>query len=212
MLYEVITGIGVDPYEPGLEIPEFSSLEQADGHLTELAERNLFSGVVLIARQGRPDWIRAYGMAAKSRGIVITSSSIHYTKLYDLVLASLEDIKAEDTITIDLHGKTSIGDYMVVTSGRSNRHVGAVADRVLKDLSEHGIRQIRVEGLPHCDWVLIDAGDVIVHVFRPEVRAFYNLEKMWSADDLRRGHIGILIGVELDNVGSFRLKTRLVTF
>jgi len=98
-----------------------------------------------------------------------------------LVLASLEDIKAEDTITIDLHGKTSIGDYMVVTSGRSNRHVGAVAYRVLKDLSEHGIRQIRVEGLPHCDWVLIDAGDVIVHVFRPEVRAFYNLEKMWSS-------------------------------
>jgi ribosome-associated protein len=98
-----------------------------------------------------------------------------------LVLASLDDIKAEDSVTIDLHGKTSIGDYMVVTSGRSNRHVGAVADRVLKDLAEHGVKNTRVEGLPHCDWVLIDAGDVIVHVFRPEVRAFYNLEKMWSA-------------------------------
>ena len=98
-----------------------------------------------------------------------------------LVLASLDDIKAEDTVTIDLHGKTSIGDYMVVTCGRSNRHVGAVADRVLKDLSERGLSRVRVEGLPHCDWVLIDAGDVIVHVFRPEVRAFYNLEKMWSA-------------------------------
>jgi ribosome-associated protein len=98
-----------------------------------------------------------------------------------LVLASLDDIKAEDTVTIDLHGKTSIGDYMVVTSGRSNRHVGAVADRVLKDLSERGLANVRVEGLPHCDWVLIDAGDVIVHVFRPEVRAFYNLERMWSA-------------------------------
>jgi len=98
-----------------------------------------------------------------------------------LILDSLDDMKAEDTVTIDLHGRTSICDYMVVTSGRSNRHVGAVADRVLKDLGEHGVTKVRVEGLPHCDWVLIDAGDVIVHVFRPEVRAFYNLEKMWSA-------------------------------
>ena len=69
---------------------------------------------------------------------------------------------------------------MVVTSGRSNRHVGAVADRVLKDLHKAHVRGVRVEGMPHCDWVLIDAGDVIVHVFRPEVRAFYNLEKMWA--------------------------------
>jgi len=97
-----------------------------------------------------------------------------------VILASLDDAKAEDTITIDLHGKTSIGDYMVVTCGRSNRHVGAVADRVLDDLEQAGVPDLRVEGMPHCDWVLIDAGDVIVHVFRPEVRAFYNLEKMWA--------------------------------
>ena len=97
-----------------------------------------------------------------------------------MILASLDDAKAEDTITIDLHGKTSIGDYMVVTCGRSNRHVGAVADRVLDDLEQAGVPDLRVEGMPHCDWVLIDAGDVIVHVFRPEVRAFYNLEKMWA--------------------------------
>ena len=97
-----------------------------------------------------------------------------------MILATLDDAKAEDTITIDLHGKTSIGDYMVVTCGRSNRHVGAVADRVLEDLKQAGVRDARVEGMPHCDWVLIDAGDVIVHVFRPEVRAFYNLEKMWA--------------------------------
>ena len=89
-------------------------------------------------------------------------------------------MKAEDTLTIDLRGKTSIGDYMVVTSGRSNRHVGAVAENLLKDLSKAGVPGVRVEGMPHCDWVLIDAGDVIVHVFRPEVRTFYNLEKMWS--------------------------------
>jgi len=97
-----------------------------------------------------------------------------------VILACLDDAKAEDTITIDLHGKTSISDYMVVTCGRSNRHVGAVADRVLDDLEQAGVPDLRVEGMPHCDWVLIDAGDVIVHVFRPEVRAFYNLEKMWA--------------------------------
>ena len=106
-----------------------------------------------------------------------------------LVLASLEDAKAEDSVTIDLTGKTSIGDYMVVTCGRSQRHVGAVADHVVKDLKQAGIGGVRVEGMPQCDWVLIDAGDVIVHVFRPDVRAFYNLEKMWSGgrtDERRR--------------------------
>jgi ribosome-associated protein len=97
-----------------------------------------------------------------------------------LILARLDDMKAEDTVTIDLNGKSSLADSMVVTSGRSNRHVGAVADHVLKDLAKAGVPGVRVEGMPHCDWVLIDAGDVIVHVFRPEVRAFYNLEKMWT--------------------------------
>jgi ribosome-associated protein len=97
-----------------------------------------------------------------------------------MVLASLDDMKAEDTLSIDLRGKTTIADTMVVTCGRSNRHVGSVADRVVDDLREAGVKNIRVEGQPHCDWVLIDAGDVIVHVFRPEVRAFYNLEKMWA--------------------------------
>ena len=97
-----------------------------------------------------------------------------------IVLSRLEDMKAEDTTTIDLRADSAIADYMVVTSGRSNRHVGAVADQVLEDLREGGLVGLRVEGMPLCDWVLIDAGDVIVHVFRPEVRAFYNLEKMWS--------------------------------
>jgi ribosome-associated protein len=87
-------------------------------------------------------------------------------------------MKAEDILTIDLRGKTSIGDFMVVASGRSQRHVGSVADRVIEDLHKASVTT-RVEGMPHCDWVLIDASDVIVHVFRPEVRAFYNLEKMW---------------------------------
>ena len=97
-----------------------------------------------------------------------------------LVLASIDAMKAEDTVTIDLTGKTSIADSMVVTSGRSNRQVGAIADRVLDDLRKAGVKDLRVEGMPHCDWVLIDAGDVIVHVFRPEVRTFYQLEKMWA--------------------------------
>lgn len=98
-----------------------------------------------------------------------------------LILAQLEDMKAEDSVTIDLTGKTSIGDYMVVTSGRSNVHVAAIADNLVKSLKAAGITGIRVEGLRQGDWVLIDVGDVIVHVFRPEVRAFYSLEKMWTA-------------------------------
>jgi len=102
-----------------------------------------------------------------------------------LVLARIDDMKAEDTVTIDLTGKTTIADFMVVTSGRSNRQVGAIADRVLEDLHKAGVHGVRVEGMPHCDWVLIDAGDVIVHVFRPDVRAFYDLEKMWKGGTRR---------------------------
>ena len=101
-------------------------------------------------------------------------------EILSLVLARLDDMKAEDTLTIDLRDKSSIGDYMVVSSGRSQRHVGSVADRIVEDLHKAGVRT-RVEGMPHCDWVLIDASDVVVHVFRPEVREFYNLEKMWAS-------------------------------
>jgi ribosome-associated protein len=97
-----------------------------------------------------------------------------------LVLTRIEDLKAEDTVTIDLTGKSTIADAMVVTSGRSHRQVGAIADHLLKDLAKAGVPNVRVEGIPNCDWVLIDAGDVIVHVFRPEVRTFYNLENMWA--------------------------------
>jgi ribosome-associated protein len=99
-----------------------------------------------------------------------------------LVRACLEDMKAEDAVEIDLAGKTSIADTMIIASGRSHRHVGAIADRVLQALKDNGHGPGRVEGLPACDWVLIDAGDVLIHIFRPEVRSFYNLEKMWGAD------------------------------
>jgi len=98
------------------------------------------------------------------------------------VLTALDDAKAENVVSIELGGKTTIADTMLIASGRSNTHVGAIADRVLKACKEAGVVAPRVEGLPHCDWVLVDAGDVIVHVFRPEVRAFYNLEKMWGGD------------------------------
>ena len=89
-------------------------------------------------------------------------------------------MKAEDIVTIDLSGKTSIGDYMVVASGRSQRHVASVAENVVKEVEQSGIPRVRVEGMRQADWVLIDSGDVIVHVFRPEIRSFYNLEKMWT--------------------------------
>ena len=103
-------------------------------------------------------------------------------KMIDVVLQSLEDAKAEQTVAIDIAGKSSLADHMVVTSGRSNRHVSAVADQVVKALRDNGFGKPRIEGLPHADWVLVDGGDVIVHIFRPEVREFYNIEKMWQAD------------------------------
>jgi len=103
-------------------------------------------------------------------------------RMIDVVLQSLEDAKAEDIVSVDIVGKSSLADYMVVTSGRSNRHVSAVADQVVKALREAGFGKPRIEGLPHADWVLVDGGDVIVHIFRPEVRDFYNIEKMWQAD------------------------------
>ncbi|HEY0291766.1 MAG TPA: ribosome silencing factor [Hansschlegelia sp.] len=100
--------------------------------------------------------------------------------LLHLILDVLDDNKAEETVVIDLRGKSSLADEMVISTGRSNRHVGAIADKMVEEIKKGGHGKVVVEGLPHCDWVLIDAGDVIVHLFRPEVRAFYNLEKMWS--------------------------------
>lgn len=121
-------------------------------------------------------------MAAAPRKKILEPAAAPEPNMIDVVLKSLEDAKAEDTVAIDITGKSSLSDHMVVTSGRSNRHVSAVADQVVKALREAGLGKPRVEGLPHADWVLVDAGDVIVHIFRPEVREFYNLEKMWAAD------------------------------
>lgn len=98
----------------------------------------------------------------------------------DIIETSLDEDKAEDLVAIDLAGKTTIADYLVIASGRSRRQVGAMADHLLERLKGRAEGRLRVEGLRTCDWVLIDAGDIIIHLFRPEVRSFYNLEKLWS--------------------------------
>lgn len=97
-----------------------------------------------------------------------------------LIVQSLEDDQAIDIIKLDLKGKTSIADYMVIASGTSNRHVGAMTDHLLRRIKSSGIKGTSVEGAAQADWVLIDAGDVLIHLFRPEVREFYKLEKLWG--------------------------------
>ncbi len=108
------------------------------------------------------------------------------TPLENALLAKLDEDKAQDIVLIDLKGKSPMSDSMIVASGRSHRHVSALADHLLRTLKDHGLGRVKVEGLPHCDWVLIDAGDVIVHLFRPEVRTFYNIEKIWAVDAAHR--------------------------
>ncbi len=110
------------------------------------------------------------------------SAPLEAADLQELIVSSLEDDKAEEIIEIDLTGKTSIADSMVIASGRSARHVSAVADKLYRKLKHATADGCKVEGMEKADWVLLDAGAVIVHIFRPEVRNFYNLEKMWAAD------------------------------
>ena len=98
-----------------------------------------------------------------------------------MIVRWLDEAKAEEIVTIDVRGKSSFGDYLVIASGRTDRHVGAIGAQVQQKLKDAG-RTVRIEGQRQCDWLLIDAGDVVVHVFRPEVRAFYNLEKLWGPD------------------------------
>ncbi len=100
----------------------------------------------------------------------------------EALLAKLDEAKAEQIIAIDVRGKSTEADTMVVASGRSNRHVNAIADQAVETLGKQGVKNIRIEGVPQCDWVLVDAGDILLHVFRPEVRSFYNLEKLWSVN------------------------------
>jgi len=103
--------------------------------------------------------------------------------LHALVLQSLDDDQAQDVVSIPLEGKTAIADHMVIASGRSTRQVTAMAQKLAERIKQAGHGSARVEGLPAADWVLVDAGDVIIHLFRPEVRSFYNLERMWAFGD-----------------------------
>ena len=100
--------------------------------------------------------------------------------LHSLVLEQLDDDQAQEVVSIPLEGKSSIADHMVIASGRSTRQVAAMAQKLAEKVKQAGFGSARVEGLPAADWVLIDAGDVVVHLFRPEVRSFYNLERMWA--------------------------------
>ncbi|RVU04993.1 ribosome silencing factor [Novosphingobium umbonatum] len=102
--------------------------------------------------------------------------------LHALILQSLDDDQAQEILSIPLAGKSSIADHMVIASGRSTRQVAAMAQKLAERVKHGGFGHVRIEGLPAADWVLIDAGDVVVHLFRPEVRSFYNLERMWAFD------------------------------
>jgi ribosome-associated protein len=125
-------------------------------------------------RVSKPSLAKSVATALTEATPLAVSKAPDADETLNLILSRLDDMKAEETV--------SITDYMIVTSGRANRHVGAIAENVAKGLKESGIAAPHVEGLPNCDWVLIDSGDVIVHVFRPEVREFYNLERMWTSD------------------------------
>jgi ribosome-associated protein len=113
----------------------------------------------------------------------MAASADSVAHLHDLVLKSLDDDQAQETVSIPLEGKSSIADHMVIASGRSSRQVASMAQKLAERIKQATGRAVRVEGLPVADWVLIDAGDVIVHLFRPEVRSFYNLERMWGFVD-----------------------------
>jgi ribosome-associated protein len=130
-------------------------------------------------RKAKPKSPAAKPRAVKSSAKAPAAKAVH-NEILKIVLARLNEEKAANTVKIDLKGKSTIADYMVVTSGRSNRHVNAITDHVVEALRDNGISRVRIEGLPQCDWVLIAAGDVSVHVVRPEARAFYNLQKMWA--------------------------------
>jgi len=103
--------------------------------------------------------------------------------LHELVLKSLDDDQAQDVVSIPLAGKSEIADHMIIASGRSNRQVAAIAEKLAERIKHGGFGSAKIEGLPAADWVLVDGGDIIVHVFRPEVRTFYNLERMWAFGD-----------------------------
>jgi ribosome-associated protein len=123
-----------------------------------------------------PGAVQAAAHTAQS----LVGADLSAAALHALVMAQLDDDQAQDVVSIPLEGKSSIADHMVIASGRSTRQVAAMAQKLAEKIKQAGFGHVRVEGLPAADWVLIDAGDVVIHLFRPEVRSFYNLERMWS--------------------------------
>jgi ribosome-associated protein len=123
-----------------------------------------------------PGAMQAAATAAQS----LARSDMSAASLHQLVLTQLDDDQAQEIVSIPLEGKSSIADHMVIASGRSTRQVASMAQKLAEEIKKAGFGNARIEGLPAADWVLIDAGDVVIHLFRPEVRTFYNLERMWS--------------------------------
>lgn len=128
--------------------------------------------------------MRTSAQAAKTvkPKVALVSQRLEPEELKELIVASMEDAKAEQIVTLDVKAKSSVGEFMIIASGNVNRHVSAIADRVVEALKKAKHTSIQVEGMPECNWVVIDAGPVIVHVFQPEARDFYKLEKLWSGE------------------------------
>ena len=118
--------------------------------------------------------------AAANAAQTLARSDMSAASLHQLVMTQLDEDQAQEIVSIPLEGKSSIADHMVIASGRSTRQVASMAQKLAEEIKKAGFGHARIEGLPAADWVLIDAGDVVVHLFRPEVRTFYNLERMWS--------------------------------
>ena len=123
----------------------------------------------------------------RARAKAAPAAPLDLKKLADTLRQTLDDAKAQDIVSLDLAGKTSLADFMIIATGGSDRHVNALAERILGVLKDMRLKAPRVEGMPVCDWVLIDTGDIIVHLFRPEVRGFYNLEKLWGLSRPQEG-------------------------
>lgn len=147
-----------------------------------VASRRSLPEELALHVKGKTRWRQILTDMSSTVAIGAETTDQAATDLFPLILHSLDEDKAQEVVSIDLAGKTSIADQMVVASGRSQRHVGALADHLQRRLREAGHGKCRIEGMESCDWVLIDAGDVIVHIFRPEVRDFYRLEKIWGVD------------------------------
>lgn len=133
----------------------------------------------LIAQSANGDEYVAANSALPDEG---TEDGPGPQDILSIVTSRLDDDQAQDVVSINLAGKSDVADAMVIASGRSQRHVGSMADKLARDLKDAGVKEVSIEGLPACDWVLLDAGDVVVHLFRPEVREFYNLERIWAPE------------------------------